>query len=110
LPKSKFDDVFEPVEALPIDPINVPKHGYSVPMRAKARPSTPSSPQYLVKKLRLISVAIGMMVSAFQSVLPSTSTTSLSFMPMTAADRNTAANMPAPVAGSPHKTNIAVSA
>src|SRR5277367_3781008 len=45
LPNSALADVSLPVSATPSHPRNVPKNGYSHPVRVKARPSTASRPE-----------------------------------------------------------------
>jgi hypothetical protein len=56
--KKNVRGVSEPVEAVPSQPINVPKKGYKVPVRAKARPRVVSKPQKRATKARPISAAI----------------------------------------------------
>src|SRR5271156_6914476 len=45
LPNSAFEDVSLPVKATPSQPKNVPKNGYSQPVRVNASPSTASKPE-----------------------------------------------------------------
>src|SRR5713101_2326782 len=48
LPNNAFEEVSLPVSATPSQPRNVPKNGYSHPVRVNASPSTASIPEYRV--------------------------------------------------------------
>jgi hypothetical protein len=50
LPKSTFEDVSEPVDAVPNQPMRVPKKGKSDPVRANARPRAASRLQKRVRR------------------------------------------------------------
>src|SRR3954468_5514391 len=99
LPNNAFEPASVPVNATPIQPIIVPKNGYSQPVLANAKPRVPSMPPY---RVIYPSASMARMVSNEYFMMPNVSiqvlNISLTLSPITKPAMIAAIRMPVPVA------------